>query len=138
MAAESSTISIPRDVLEPIIQAHVSAAIIDALGERSRLVESAVAFALTRKVDEKGQVNGQDYYNKTEFLKWLVNDAITKAVTVAVHEAVAADVEKIKAQVAKEIKNQRSPLVKSLIEGIAKGAADSARWSVAVNVSQSR
>ncbi len=134
---ETSTISIPKDVLEPIIQAHVTAAIATALGDRSRLVEQCVAHALTKKVDEKGVVNQQDYYNKTEFLRWLVDDAIRTAATNAVREHIAGDIEAVKLAVAKEMKNQKSAMTKELLAGIAKAAVSMSRFQIAVTVNHS-
>lgn len=127
-----STLSIPNDVLQPIIDAHVAKAISEALGNRSDLIAAAVTAALTMKVDDRG--NPTTYSNATTFLQWLVRDSIRNAATAAVSEYLLGDMQGIKAMVAKEMKNQRSPLVKSLIEGIAKGAAEAGRWSIKVSV----
>ena len=129
---ETSTLQIPQDVLQPIINAHVSAAIATALGSQSRLIEEAVRASLEAKVDERGQPSS--WSNAQTFLKWLVNDSIRQAAVAAVREHLTKDVENIKAAVAKELKNQRSTLTRSLIEGIAKSAMDSGRFQIQVTV----
>lgn len=128
----ASTIQIPNDVLQPIINAHVAKAVSIALGDHSRLMEEAVSFALNVKVDSEGRPS--QYNSATPFLQYIVNRAIREATTKAVHEAISADLDHIKAIVAKEIKNQRSPLVRQLIENIAKAAAEQTRLSVSVTV----
>lgn len=133
----NATLAVPNDILKPIIEAHVAKAITDALGGQARLIEEAVRQALNGKVDSS---NGQpDRYNSNSsptFLQWLVDKSIRDAATAAVREHLARDMEMLKASVAKEMKNQKSPLTKSLIEGIAKSAADAGRWQIAVTVKE--
>ncbi len=136
---EQSTLVIPKDVLEPIIQAHVAKAITEALGGQGRIIEEAVRVALEAKVDERdGKVSSYASTNAPTFLTWLVRHAIRDAATAAVREHLTADMERIKAAVAKEMKNQRSPLTRSLIEGIAKATTDSARFQISVNVNETK
>ena len=91
---ETSTLQIPQDVLQPIINAHVSAAIATALGSQSRLIEEAVRASLEAKVDDRGQPSS--WSNAQTFLKWLVNDSIRQAAVAAVREHLTKDVENIK------------------------------------------
>lgn len=127
-----STIQIPKDVLQPIIDAHVSKAIMEALGAQSQLVSAAVTATLTMKVGSDGKPSS--YSSDVTFLKWLVNSAIKEAVDKAVRAQLTDDMEHIKALVAKEMKNQRSPLTKQLIEGIAKAATDMGRARINVTI----
>lgn len=131
--ADNPTLTIPKDVLQPIIDAHVSKAISEALGGHARLIEEAVAFALNCKVDTRDG-KPSNYDTKVTFLQWIVNNAIREAAQKAVTEQIAADVEHVKKIVTREIKNQRSVLTRQLIENIAKAATDASRFDIKVTV----
>lgn len=133
MSTANSTLQIPQEVLQPIIDAHVAAAIATALGDRSRMIQEAVTAALNVKVDERDG-KPSNYSTNVTFLQWLVRSSIRDAATQAVREHLALQMDEMKKLVAKEMKNQRSPLTKALIEGVAKAAAESTRFNIRVSV----
>lgn len=77
---EKSTIEIPNDIIQPIVEAKVQAAMIEALGGYERLVETAVAQVLNQKVDP---TNGQpERYSNSQnptWFKWAMNDCVKRA-----------------------------------------------------------
>lgn len=115
--AESPTFQIPKDVIEPIIQAHISSAVAAALGGKDKLVSDAIFAALNMKVDERG--NACTYSSSIPFVQWLMKDAIQKAAKEAVQTALAGQHEALKESIAKELRNSKSVLAKQLIESLA-------------------
>lgn len=113
------TFQIPKDVIEPIIQAHVASAVTAALGDRSAIVQAAVGKVLNTKVDSDGVVNRYDSYNSVPWIQWVMNDCVKKAARAAIEEALQIQAPTIKAMIAKELANKKSPLVKKLIEALA-------------------
>ena len=117
----TATVAIPDDVIKPIVQARVQAAIVEALGKQGDLVSAAVAAALTQKVNDKGEVDGRySYDNKYTFLEVMTNKYIREAA----HEALKEHLEKAKAgikeKVRRELEKKSSVLAAALVDGFAR------------------
>ena len=61
MANEDPTFKIPRDVIQPIIEAKVSSALLEALGDQQWLVRNCISTVLEQKVNDQGG-KCEDYY----------------------------------------------------------------------------
>jgi hypothetical protein len=111
------TFQIPKDVIQPIIDAHVKTAIITALDGKDRLIEDAVKWVLFMKVDSEGKPSS--YSSSISFIQWVMQTCVRKAVKDAIEENMGKHKEEIKKAIAKEISNARtSPLAKQLINGM--------------------
>lgn len=123
---------IPNAVLEPYIKSAVATAIAASLGDGAKLVEAVVQRALTDKVDENGNRNTSDYYNK----HLLVDIVSRKAIQEIARETIRGLAEemrpKIKEQVEKHIKTQSSKLAQALVDGLIGSLKTS--WSVTVKI----
>lgn len=113
------TIQIPKDIIEPIIQANISAAIIDALGNRSNVMAEVIGAILNVKVDEKGQAS--NYGNNKSWIDWAVGNALRNAAQTAINEAIATQQEVIKQHLISQLSRKNSPLIKQLVEGMMTG-----------------
>lgn len=118
--AESNlpTLQIPKDVIEPIIQAHVKKAVVDAFGGYQSLVEKAISQVMTMKVDRDGKHSG--YSSDVEWLTWAMRDCVQKAAKEAIQEYLGTNREKIKEQIARALRGRNSALARQLIEGMTK------------------
>lgn len=131
--SDSPTFQIPKDVIEPIIQAHISAAIVSALSGRERLIEHAVTQVLTQKVDSDGKPS--NYSSSVQFVQWAMQNAVRKAVTAMLETEFAKQEEAIRALLTAELKKSKSPLVKQLVEGMTKAFTDpgNLKWRLKVS-----
>ena len=132
--SDNPTFQIPKDVIEPIIQAHVSRAVCEALSGREQLIDRAVTRILTQKVDDTGKPS--TYGNAVPFVEWAMVTAIKVAVKEALQEEVGKHKAALKATIIKQLQRQNSPLVKKLVEAMTTGVIDAAtsQWRLTVDV----
>jgi hypothetical protein len=112
---DNSTIQIPNDVIKPIIEAKVAAAVIEALGGYKPMVELAVAQVLNQTVGEDGKPSN---YNAVPFFKWAMDDCIKRATRASIEEYFKTHADLIKQAVTVELSKKNSPLVKQLVAAL--------------------
>ncbi|RZZ85656.1 hypothetical protein [Pseudoxanthomonas winnipegensis] len=110
------TLSIPKDIIEPIVQANIAAAVAGAMGPSGEILRQAVASILTMRVDHEGKPS--TYGNNRTWIDWAIGDAIKKAARAAIEEQTANLQESIKAYIAAELKKKNSPIVKQIADGM--------------------
>jgi hypothetical protein len=117
---ENPTLQIPKDIIEPIITAHVSAAILSAFADKSKLMEVAVAQVLNAKVDKDNGKPTSSSYNATSYIQWLMESVVRKAVANAIEEQVGLHKEELKKAIAAELGlgKKYTPLAKQLVNGM--------------------
>lgn len=132
--ADGPTLQIPRDVIEPIIQAQITASIATALGSKQILVH-AVETILQTKVDCDGKADRYSDSRGRPWVEWAVADALKKAVRAAIVEAVAKEEVAIRNEIAAQLSQKKSPLVKQLIEALVTGVfkADNLKYRLTVS-----
>lgn len=132
----SSTIQIPNDVIQPIVEAKVAAAITEALGGYDRLIESAVAQVLNQKVGADGRPT--TYSDARPWFKWVMQDCVQKAARAAIETYFKDHEELVKKAITVELTKKNSPLVKQLVGALISTVvnADALRYrmNVAVNI----
>lgn len=132
------TLNIPQDVINPIIQANISAAILAAMGDGSKVVANAITTILSTKVDpNSGNVHSYQSQNTVPWIDWAMGNAVRESAKAAIIEYLADHQEEVKKHLAAELSKKNSPLAKSLVEAMAKGMADqnALRYAVSVTVS---
>jgi hypothetical protein len=133
--SENATLNVPKDVLEPIVKAHITKAVIEALGINGRtIVESAVEALLTMKVDSQGNRSRYDGRDDKMWIDWAVAEAAQKAAKAAIGEHFKANESAIKKAIVKELGKTGSPLAKSLADSLVTGAAKVLENSWRMNV----
>jgi galactose-1-phosphate uridylyltransferase len=133
---DNPTFQIPKDVIEPIIKAHVSTAITAALGGQSQLVSEAVRQVLFQKVDSNGETDRYQSTHSIERIQWLAKDVITKAIRASLEEEIAKHRDRLKTEIVAALSKKNSPLIKQLAEGLVTSFADPAtlKWRLSVTV----
>lgn len=131
-----STIAIPNDVIQPIIQAKVTAAIVESLGGYDRLVEKAIVTVLNMKVDNSGNPDRYDSSRGPTWLAWVMEDCVKRAAKTAVEEFFKEHQDVIKKQLTTELSKKNSPLAKQLVNSFIGSvvAHDSMRYRLHVSV----
>jgi hypothetical protein len=114
--ADNPTFQIPKDVIEPIIQAHVTAAVSAALLDKEKIIEQAVCQVLNRKVDSDGKASSYSY--STTWLQWAMNDCVANAVYKAISNDLDAHQERIRAYIVRELNKKNSPMLRDLVSGM--------------------
>ena len=122
--ADNPTFQIPKDVIEPIIQAHVAAAVTAALSGQDQLMNKAVFMVLNQKVDSDGKPSSGYYSNEITFIQWAMRNAVRKATEAAIVEEVAKHADVIRKNIADQLKMSKSPLVQALVQGLVKNLVD--------------
>lgn len=133
--SDEPTFKIPRDVIEPIIQAHVSSAVAAAMGDKSAILQEAVAQILNQKVGDDGRPSD---YRAIPWIQYVMKDALKKATRAAIEEEIGKNENVIRAAIVKELKKgETSALVRQLITAMT-GAftkEDNLRFRLSVEVS---
>lgn len=118
MAEPQSTLNIPKEVIAPIIEAHISAAIAKALSSPDALVAEAVTRCLNLKVSASGTISSYSSENKFSWLDWQIGTTIRTAAKAAIDKAIEAQQGRIEEQIAKQLADKRNPLVKQLVSAM--------------------
>lgn len=124
------TFQIPQDVIAPIIQANITAAIAQALGSSGQVLEKAISTILATQVDAEGKPSNYSHHTHKTWLDWAIGDAIRRAAKAAIEENVATLQDALKQQMVAQLTKKNSPLIKQIAEGLATGAfsPDAIRW----------
>ena len=130
MPREEPTLKIPADLIEPAIEANVTAAIALAMGDKVDVMQKAIASVLATPVDENGRPSRYSSDRKRTWLNWCVEDAIKKATEAAVRQHVDQYREQLEETLVAELKRKNSPLAKQLVSHMMTGAMKTAsyRW----------
>jgi len=126
------TLQIPKDIIEPIIQAEITRSIVEAMGPKQAVMQHAISTILNMNVDSDGKPS--NYGNSRPWIDWVIGAEIKAAATAAIKEHLAAHGDAIKKQLAAEMAKKNSPLVKQLVEGMvgAMTHPDVLRWRLNV------
>ena len=118
--SDNSTLQIPKDVIEPIINAHVSAAVLAAFADKSKLMEIAVGRVLNTTVEKDSGKPTSSSYNATTYIQWVMESIVKKAVASAIEEQVGLHQKELKEAIAAELGlgKKYTPLAKQLINGM--------------------
>lgn len=135
--ADDPTFKIPRDVIQPIIEAKVASALIEALGNQQWLVQNCITKVLDEKVNSNG-AKVERYYEDgaPTFLQWALRSCIQVQVKKILEDQVAEHKEVIAKALKAELEKKNSPLVKQLIEGMTTGFTKSLKFQIDVKAAE--
>jgi len=128
------TLQIPRDVIEPIIQANITTAIAQALGGSANVMEKAISTILATKVDSEGKPSNYSHPSHKTWLDWAIGDAIRKAARAAIESNIETLQGALKEQMVAQLTKKNSPLIKQIAEGLAAGAfsPEAIKWRLTI------
>lgn len=129
------TFQIPQDVIQPIIQANITAAIAQALGGSANVLEKAISTILSTQVDGEGKPSSYSHHSHRSWLDWAVGDAIRKAARAAIEEQIGTLQAALKEQMVAQLTKKNSPLIKQIAEGLAAGAfsPEAFKWRLTIS-----
>lgn len=110
------TFNIPKEIIQPIIDAHVNQAVIAALDGRDQVVTRAIMGVLQTKVDSEGKPSS--YGSSKPWIDWVIGKSIQESATRAVQEVLVTHKDRIKDELVRQLSQKKSPIFKQLIEGM--------------------
>ena len=131
----TASVQIPKDVLEPIIKAHMQAALAEALGDRGRLLDKMAWQILNAPVEANGAPHTNASYNRPAgtWLEVNLRLAFQKVMEEVVKEELEGHKDALRMHLRAEMKKANSPLVKALVEGMCNGVVtDGLRYRLTV------
>lgn len=124
--AEPATLNLPKDLIEPIIHAHIQAALAEALGSKSDLLGKMAWQILNQTVNNSGNpVNASSYEKAGTFIEVNLRLAMQKAFRELLEAELEKHKETLKAHLTAELKKANSPLTKALVKGMCEGVVTS-------------
>jgi len=139
MADQDPTFKIPREVIQPIIEAKVSAALIEALGNQQWLVQNCISKVLDEKVNDNGGKEESYYSDRSPtFLQWALTSCLKAQIKKVLQDEIVKHQDLIAEGLRRELQKKSSPLVKQLIEGMTKSviSASTGQYTLTVNVTE--
>ena len=131
-----ATLEIPKDVLDPIINAHVTKALTEAFGNGGAILQDVVRKVLTTKVDSRGEPDRYNSRDAMPTIEWMAREALKEAAREAVKQALVEHKDLMKAAIVRELTRSQSKMLRelasTLVEGVAKAAANGYRLTVAI------
>lgn len=129
------TFQIPKDIINPIIQASVNEAVIRAMDGPNQLVTKAIAGILQMSVDGDGKPTG---YNGRPWIDWVIGDCVKKAARLAIEEFMTTQKDRIKLELTAQLAKKNSPLVRQLVEQMAGviGSEQNLKWNLNVTCAE--
>jgi len=104
MAEEMASLKINNDIILPVIEKQIQAAIVANLGNHEELIGKMVSLALHAKVNDKGYIDTQySSYNKYDFLEVLTSTAIQEAARNALTDWLHVNSQKIRSALFAEL-----------------------------------
>lgn len=128
-------IAVSKELVQPIIEAKIHAAIVGELNRSGEYIEAAVTRALSQKVDGQGKPTDSPYY-KTKFVEYVCIKAIQDAAKTAIQEYVQQNQEKVNAAVKKVIAKQTDAMAVRFVESIIHSAGSGYMLKVDLKVEQ--
>jgi len=96
MTEEMASLKINNDIITPIIEKQIQAAIVANLGNHEELISKMVSLALHSKVNSKGGIDQYSSYNTYDFLDVLTSNTIQEAARTALTEWLNKNSKKIR------------------------------------------
>ena len=116
--AEPSLI-IPRDIIEPLLQAKIAESMLAVLGDRAAIIDATVAKVLMEKVDDRG--NKSNYNSAIPWIQYIMEEVIQEACKEAIIKWSVQAKEQIEEVIMKQLgmdKRRIGPLAKTLIDAM--------------------
>lgn len=126
-------IKVGKELVAPIIEARIHAAIIEGLGGQEELLSKVVSEVLSRKVDpSSGKPSTYGGNRDIPLVEYLAKDAIRKCAEKAVESWVESSKDKILKGLEAQMKRRAAGFAKIMMDGLER--AMKSRWDFNVDV----
>jgi len=124
------SINVSPEVVKPIIEAKIQAAIVDQLCQEKKLVQAVVEQVLYGKVDSDGKPSR--YGDGMSYIQWVVERAVRQATMRAVDEVIVLQQEEFKKAVSLALTRKRGAIAENFISSLLTNAGHA--WKTKVDV----
>lgn len=115
-------ITVGKELITPIVEAKISAAIIEHLADFPTVVNSIVTRTLMQRVEQDGKPTNSSYSGYPTYLDWVCNKLLVESVRKGIENAIASRQKEIEKEVEKQIIKNKSQLVQAFVLGMAETA----------------
>ena len=122
-----ASFKIDHEIIKPILEKQISAAIVQNLGDSGELLAKIISVALHQKVNADGYYDKSSYRNEYDFLEVTTNKAVQKAAKDALKEWLEKNTKKIRGALMDELAKP------SRQKTMAKAFADAVEHSITSN-----
>jgi len=130
--ADNATVSIPNDILEPVIRAQVAAGITAQLGNPEVLIQKIVSNAMSQKVNSEGKVSRESYSNRHDLIELLAGRAIRAIVDDVLTSWIDAQRPAIEKKVRDSLARKQGMFAKAMVDGLSSSLQS--RWGMKCDV----
>lgn len=116
-----ATVNISPELIQPIIEQHIKAALVQALGKSDQIIDSVVNKILYSKVDSTGRVNDYSSYNTNTYMDFVFRTTIEAAVKEEVSKWAQENTAAIRAAIVKQMSTKKNTesFARAMIDGVA-------------------
>lgn len=128
-------LGINEDIVKPILEKQIQAAVIKSLGNPEELIAKVVSMALKQKVNERGKVSGNSWEDKYDFLDLITGNAIREAAKEALRGWLQENVQLVKSMVLREMNHpeRQNSLAKAFADAVEESLKCSWRFNCDVS-----
>jgi len=123
MGNEMMSLQINQDMVKPILEKQIQAAILANIGNPEQLIQKVVAVALSQKVNREGKISQYSSDNNYDYLEVLVGQSIREAANEAIKQWLTDNQEQLKVAITKEL--NKPARLKSIVGAFADAAEKS-------------
>lgn len=135
MKSDMVSLQINEDMVKPILEKQIQAAVMAGIGNPEQLIQKVVSVALSHKVDKNGDVSKYSSDNTHDYLDVLTSKAIREAAKQALEEWLNENKTLVKEMVIKEMNKpaRQKTLVKAFADAVEDSLSCSWRFNCDVN-----
>lgn len=134
MAQDLINLGISPEVIKPIVNTHIKALIVEALGGTQNLVDKAVEGLLRTKVDKSnGKVTGSDY-NSTSLFNYYFNELMSESIKDVIKETLVEHKDQIREAVKRSLMRKKGDAFADAVIDCVTGTFDKS-WRADLKVS---
>ena len=131
-------LNIDQDYIAEAVKQTVIIGISESLNGKNEIVSQLVNMTLSVKVDEKGKVNSDKYYNKYTLVEYYVRKLIEEETKATIEEVLNDNREVIKVELRKAINNKKftNEIVAAMTNGMISSMNNKYRTRVSVSLNE--
>lgn len=132
---DSVNVTIGKDLINPILETKVNAAIVEAMGDPAIFVAKMVDVVFKQKVNSKGVRNLQsNYENRYDLLDVLCQKTISAAVESALRKFMDENVKLVEDNIVQQLRKSPRKLAKQLVAGMCETTASQIRLKIDIEM----
>lgn len=119
---DNVSLTISKDIVQPIVNAKINEAILLAMGGSEFLIAKVVEQVFTQKVNQDGHISTYNSDNKYNWIDAVVTKTIKEATTIAINEIISTKQDLIKNEIIKQMSSKKGieGFATQLLSGVSK------------------